>query len=357
MLGFPDEATAMPQDTITLALAILSIVILIRLLLSDVFAVLGLDTLKNGFSGGPEDANSYWPTKLDDDLYQDMLALGFQPVGTYWEHVPFMRRFEEFVFTRPKENCFGILYPNDQIMPRRASFFTVFHSGGVVFTKNYSGGVEIQERDFLATGPLNDPVSHLPSQLPVPAWSSWKPIVFCLAVGLFVATLLSESDRWMSSNQRIVLWALSGLGLFSTLLQIRPRDAAPRGPEPQRGDLDLRMPLAETLARHRLNVNLLIADGQQLPTVFDGEEFTASQERYYRHPRLRRLHQASMGTLLLAKLLILAPLPAFFFYRLGAHHPLPWSILLIEGLAGLYLRYGCSTARVVDILRGLVRDW
>jgi hypothetical protein len=63
-----------------------------------------------------------------------------------------------------------------------------------------------------------------------------------------------------------------------------------------------------------------------------------------------------MGTLLLAKLFILAPLPAFFFYRLGAHHPLPWSILLIEGLIGLYLRYGCSTARVVDILRGLVRD-
>jgi hypothetical protein len=267
-----------------------------------------------------------------------------------------MRRFEEFVFTRPKENCFGILYPNDQIMPRRASFFTVFETGGVVFTKNYSGGVEIQERDFLATGPLTESVSHLPEQQPAPAGSSWRLIVFCLAVGLFVATLFCESDRWLNSNQRIMLCVLSGVGVFSTLLQIRPRDAAPRRPEPQRGDLDLRMPLAEMLARHRLNVNLLMTDGQQLPAVFDGEEFLASQKRYYHHPRLRRLHQASMGTLLLAKLIILAPLPAIFFWRLGGHHPLPWNILLIEGLVGLYQRYGCSSTRVVDILRGLARD-
>ncbi len=130
----------------------------------------------------------------------------------------------------------------------------------------------------------------------------------------------------------------------------------PRRPEWEKVDLDLRIPLAETLARHRLNVNRLIAQGQQLPVTFDGQEFLASQRRYYGHPRLRRQHQSTMWTLLLTKLFVLAPLPAIFFYRQGVHDPLPWGVLFAEGLVGLYLRYGCSSAEVVKILRGCLRD-
>jgi hypothetical protein len=57
--------------------------------------------------------------------------------------------------------------------------------------------------------------------------------------------------------------------------------------------------------------------------------------------------------LLAGKLIVLAPLPGIFFYRSGVLDPLPWSLLLGEGLAGLYLRHGCSSATVVNILRGL----
>ena len=46
---------------------------------------LGQNPLTNGMAGGSEDADLYWPTKLDGDLYQEMLALGFKPLGTYWE--------------------------------------------------------------------------------------------------------------------------------------------------------------------------------------------------------------------------------------------------------------------------------
>ena len=59
-----------------------------------------------------------------------------------------------------------------------------------------------------------------------------------------------------------------------------------------------------------------------------------------------------MWKLLLGKLFVLAPLPTVFFCRLGVRDPLPWSVLLLEGLVGLYLRYGCSSATVVNILRG-----
>ena len=115
----------------------------------------------------------------------------------------------------------------------------------------------------------------------------------------------------------------------------------------------MRVPLAETLERHRLNVNRLIAEGQQLPAVFDGDEFLATQQRYYRHPRLRMKRLSSMGTLLFVKLIGLAPLPAIFFSNRGVRDPLPWGVLLAEGLVGLYLRYGCSSATVVNTLRGL----
>jgi hypothetical protein len=111
----------MPPLDLFALLVVVSTLILIRLLLPNILVVLGFGTLKNGFGGGQYEANGCWSTRIDDDLYQDMLALGFQPVGTYWEHLPFMRRFEELVFTRPGENCFGLLYPNDQIMPRRGS--------------------------------------------------------------------------------------------------------------------------------------------------------------------------------------------------------------------------------------------
>jgi hypothetical protein len=338
-----------PQDTLTLALAVVSTLILIRLLLPNILAVLGLSQLQNGFAGGLEDASGYWPSRIDDDLYKEMLALGFQPVGTYWEQMPFTRRFEEFVFTRPGEKCFGILYPNDQIMPRRGSFITVFETGGVAFTKNYCGGIEAQDGDFLATGATTEPVRDLPPPAMV---SPWKPIVFCLVVGLLLVALVNGSDRWLSPDQRIMLGVLSGLAVVAALFQIRPQRATPRCPERQPVDHDLRLPLPETLARHRLNVNRLIADGQRPPALFDAEEFLASQQRYYRHPRLRRQLLACMGVLLVAKLIMLAALPAIFLHSLGVNHPLPWSVLLLEGLVGLYLRYGCSSATVVSILRG-----
>jgi hypothetical protein len=241
-------------------------------------------------------------------------------------------------------------------MPRRGSFLTVFETGGVVFTKNYCGGVEVQEADFLATGGRTESARHLPPQPPTPAGSSWKPIVFCLAAGLLMVTLVGGADTWLSSDQRVILLVLSGLAVICTLLPIRPQGATPRCPVREPVDLDLRVPLVETLARHRLNVNRLIAQGQQLPAVFDGDEFIATQQRYYRHPRLRRLRQSSMGTLLLGKLIVLAPLPTIFFCTLGVREPLPWSILLVEGLVGLYLRYGCSSATVLNILRGFSKN-
>jgi hypothetical protein len=340
----------LPLDTLTLTLAILSTLILIRLILPNICAVLGLMRLQNGMAGGPEDANCYWPFRMDVDLYEEMVALGFQPEGTNWEQLPFTRRFEGFVLTRPGEPCFGVLYPNNQIMPRRAAFLTVFETGGVVFTKNYVGGIEVQEGDFLATGPGTDPESDSPPEPQAPAFSYWKVALFCFTTALLIAVPDSFYERWDSTHKMIVLGVLGGVALIATLLQLRPR--RPRRPDREPRDLDLRMPLAGTLTRHRWNVNRLLAQGQQLPAYFDGHEFIATQQRYHRHPRLRRQWQSAMCFLLLSKLIVIAILPTILFCTLGPANPLPWSVLLAEGLVGLYLRYGCSSATVLNILRG-----
>jgi hypothetical protein len=349
----------LPQDTTALALAIASTLTVIWLLLPNILAVVGLINVRNGIAGGPQDADGYCTSRIDEDMYREMLALGFQPEGIYREQMPFGRRFEEFVFTRRGEQCFGVLYPNDQIMPRRGSFITVFETGGVVFTKNYCGGVEIQQDDFLATGARTDPACD-PAPPPAAARSLSPWMGVCLAAGLLTLTLVNVSGGWPTSGQRFVLGTVSGLvsaiAAIVTLVQSLPRGSPPRPARPQPADLDLRIPLAETLARHRLNVNRLIAGGQELPPVFNAEEFVATQLRYHRHPRLRRAFQSAMLALLLMKLSVLAPLPAILLYTRGADDPLPWTVLLVEGLAGLYLRYGCSSATVVKTLRGVGRD-
>jgi hypothetical protein len=156
-----------------------------------------------------------------------------------------------------------------------------------------------------------------------------------------------------------VLQVLSGLAVIGSLFLVRTQGAAPRRPEPQPAephDLDLRISLAETLVRHRLNVNRLLAQGQQPPVCFDAHEFIATQQRYHHHPRLRRLWQATMGSLLLVKLFVVVIVPGIFCYTHGVRDPLPWGILLAEGLVGLYLRFACSSATVIKILRTLPQE-
>jgi hypothetical protein len=336
------------ENTFTLGIAIVSVLIIIRLLLPDILAILGHDPLTNGMAGVPEDADLYWPTKLDQDLYQEMLALGFKPLGTYWEQVPFMRRFEEFAFHRPGEKCFGILYPNDQIMPRRASFLTVFETGGVAFTKNYCGGVEVQEEDFLAVGARTEPIHDLPPSTAGATYSPWQMILLAGAVGVLMLTFMDVSHASLTSDQRVVVRVICAAAILAALSHVRPVASPPR--QASLDDLHVRIPLAETLARHRLNVNRLLAQGQQPPAGFDAHKFIAAQQRYHAHPHLRREYRSSMSWLFRAKLIVLAPLPGLLFARLGFQSDLPWSALLVEGIIGLFLRYGCSSATVVHVL-------
>jgi hypothetical protein len=60
-----------------------------------------------------------------------------------------------------------------------------------------------------------------------------------------------------------------------------------------------------------------------------------------------------MGNLLRTKLAALSFVPLLLGWKLGIRHPAPWCALLLEGLVGLYLRFGCSSATKINILRKL----
>jgi hypothetical protein len=294
-------------DVFTLVVAVLAAVIVFRLILPNLLVLLGKSPLRNGMAGGAEDASCYWLHQIDADLYEGMTTLGFKPLGVYWEQMPTSRRFVEVVFSRPGEPCYGMLYPNDQIMPRRASFLTVFASGAVVFTKNYRGGVEIDQADFRAEGVQ----SLLP---PRPPEEEAAP------------------DPSPETEATLVSFA---------------------GPTARRADLDQRASLVETLEWHLQNVAEFLDWGHPLPPAFDADGFLTAQHRYHAHPLLRRKYQATMGNLLRTKLAALSTAPMLLGWQLGVRHPLPWCVLLLEGLIGLYLRFGCSSAAKIRILRTL----
>ena len=138
------------MEPLTVVVAVLAVLIAIWLCRGQILTAQGTIHLQNGFEGGADDVALHLLPKLDESHFKELTALGFRPLGIYWETMPGKRRFLEYVFVQDGENCFGIIYPTDQIMPRRASFLTVFPTGGVVFTKNNFGGLAVQEGNFIA---------------------------------------------------------------------------------------------------------------------------------------------------------------------------------------------------------------
>ena len=142
-----------PMEPVILILAVVSVLLAFWSCLPELWVLCRRPKIQNGFVGSPEEvAAGDCRHEVDEDLVEELAALRCQPVGLFWEKMKFGRIFHELVFANAKEPGFAILYPNRQIGPRRASFLTVFTSGAVVFTKNYSGGLEAHEDDFIAGG-------------------------------------------------------------------------------------------------------------------------------------------------------------------------------------------------------------
>jgi hypothetical protein len=339
-------------DTSLGVIALLSLIIAVRLCLPNLLVVIGYSRLQCGFRGGPREVECYWLNDVDESLYQEMTALGFEPLGVYWEQMPFTRVYDEYVFVRRGDNCYGLLFPNHQIMARRGHFLTVFEDGAVVHTKNHAGGVEMDDPTFVAGAP--ESIRTLPKPEPAPeepttdrprSADNWLKYVLIptLMLGLWATRFIEDS-----SSQTAVIFGLA-LAFAIVSYRVHGRHEMERL-HPAEADKSIRLPLAEALTCHRNRVAGFLADGHRLPSAFDTDDFLEAQHRYHDHPRLWRLFQVCMLGILIGKLFMLTALPIGLGWYFGVIHWAPWTALLGTGLVGLWLRYGVTSARRLQML-------
>jgi hypothetical protein len=333
-------------------LQLVSLLLALWLCLPRLLVVFRQNRIHRGFEGGPEEAGRYWLHGIDEQHYQQLAELGFKPLGIYWEKTDFGRKFQEFVYVAPTERCFAMLYPINQILPRRATFLTAFDDGAIVFTKNYQGGVQGDEPTFLAGGlppPAKTPTPEraLPSPPAAMPFSSWKSLLLLgLAAGV-VSSLLYGGD-WSPSWG---VWAAVALTLLLSFFtgQSKGQDSPP----PDEPDLDYRAPLKEVLEEHRRRVGRFQLAGRAPLAAIGEDDFLQTQKVYHEHPFVSGVYRSAELFNLCVRLGGLAFAPVLLSFWLGVDHVAVWSVLLAECLVMAAFRYGCSTAFVIGFLRRL----
>jgi hypothetical protein len=289
-----------------MVLQMASVALMLALFLPRFLVVLGWRKLEHGFRGGSEELAAYWDYKIDEDLIGQLAALGFRPVGINWERMNGGRTYWAAVFVSETERSFAMLYPNDQIMPRRAAFLSVSNEGAVVYTKNYHGGIMGQEKDFIAGSPGEKEPEH------------------------HSADSDAESD--------------APAGLVEMLRKARKTDR------------DFRAPLDEVLAEHRRCLSRCFQARDVTSVDQDFQSFLEVQQKFYAHPFVRRVHRSGEILLLAITAFSLSIIPGALACCLGSQHPAPWIALNLECVIGLVMRYGLSSAQLHRILRSVPGD-
>jgi hypothetical protein len=104
-----------------------------------------------GVLGGPEDLDPAVNDGVPEAVYKELVALGFSPLGIYWER-GFGLTFREYAFASTDYQCFAMVYRLFVGEQPRVAFLTVFTSGAAAYTPNYLGGIVADEPDYRAGG-------------------------------------------------------------------------------------------------------------------------------------------------------------------------------------------------------------
>jgi len=334
-------------------LQLVSLLLALWLCLPRLLVVFRQNRIHRGFEAGPEEASRYWLHSIDEQHYQQLAELGFKPLGIYWEKTDFGRKFLEFIYIAPGQGCFAMLYPDNQIMPRRATFMTAFDDGAIVFTKNYQGGVEGDAPTFLAGGLPRPTENPAPESLPPspaaqtsPRWP--KLLLLGLIAGL-AGSYLYGGD-WSPSWG---VWAAAALTVLLSFYKAQGSTHTASAPPADEPDLDYRAPLPDVLEEHKQRVaRFQLVDRAPIAAIGE-DDFLQTQKVYHEHPFVSGVYWSAELFNLCARLGGLALAPVALGFWLGANHVAVWSVLLAECLVMAAFRYGCSTAFVIGFLRRL----
>jgi hypothetical protein len=332
-------------------LQLVSLLLALWLCLPRLLVVFRQNRIHRGFESGPDEASRYWLHGIDDQHHQQLEGLRFKPLGIYWEKTDFGRKFLEFIYVAPAQRCFAMLYPDNQIMPRRATFMTAFDDGAIVFTKNYQGGVEGDAPTFLAGGlprPTGSAAPEPPPPSPAPERSPRWPHLLLLGL------IAGLAGSWFYGGDWSPSWGGWAAVVLAVLLSFfKGRVAAPSALPEDEQDLDYRAPLPEVLEEHQRRLARFQLVGRTpLPAVTE-EDFLEMQKVYHEHPFVSGVYWSAELFNLCVRLGGLAFAPVLLGFWLGANHVAVWSVLLAECLVMAAFRYGCSTAFVIGFLRRL----
>ncbi len=124
-------------DLIGQILMVAGLALTLWICLPNLLRFAGCIRFRNGVYGGPAELEPEGKGELYASLYQQLIDLGFEPLGVYWEKVIWHHRSQEFAFVLRKENCQGIIFRLAGGDPR-VVLKTVFSNGAIVKTCNYT---------------------------------------------------------------------------------------------------------------------------------------------------------------------------------------------------------------------------
>lgn len=122
---------------LTVVLQIAAAFALFWLCLPNLLHLLGL-AFHNGIAGGPSDVEPDGTDASHADLHRQLEALGFIPLGLYWEGMRFGKHFDELVYASEQEGCFASMFGLAHA-DHHVAFLTTFTDGAAVITKNIDG--------------------------------------------------------------------------------------------------------------------------------------------------------------------------------------------------------------------------
>jgi hypothetical protein len=137
---------------LTVVLRAAAAVAVVWLALPEVLTLLGLG-FKNGVAGGPSDVEPDGTDPCRFKFHRQLEALGFTPLGQYWEATRFGKTFHELAYASENAECFAMIFGLAQV-DHHVAFLTTFTDGAAVITKNIDG-VQASTADLRAT--------HLPT--------------------------------------------------------------------------------------------------------------------------------------------------------------------------------------------------
>jgi hypothetical protein len=133
---------------LTVVLRAAALIAVVRLCLPELLTLLGL-AFKNGVAGGPSDVEPDGTDACHLDFHRQLEALGFAPLGQYWEGMRFGKTFHELACGSAKDECFGMIFGLAHV-DHHVAFVTTFTDGAAVVTKNIDG-VQADTADLWAS--------------------------------------------------------------------------------------------------------------------------------------------------------------------------------------------------------------